>query len=141
MAAKSSFGVKFSLGAPTTLTEVGDLTNISPPETTQETIDSTTHGSAGGIREFIAALINSGIGTITFNYIPGGTIETMLRAAVTARSTRPFKITFPATTGSEEYTGICVPTAFTPAETPVDGKFEGSFSFQVTGAITMAAVA
>jgi predicted secreted protein len=64
MAGKKSFGVTVSIGA----TLIGGLTNASNSGGDVNFIDTTTHDSEGGWKEFVGGLIDGGTFDIEGNY-------------------------------------------------------------------------
>ncbi|WP_066526705.1 phage tail tube protein [Erythrobacter sp. CCH5-A1] len=139
MAGKHGFGAKFFIGNPTTLLEISDVMSVTPPSPTVETIDTTVHGSAGGVREFIAGLIEAGEGSIRVNWLPGSASDTALTGALLSRSVRPWKINVPAATASRDFTGNCVVTGYEKDDVVIDDKMTAVLTFKVSGQITEAA--
>lgn len=139
MAGKHGFGAKFFLGNPTTLAEIADIVSVTPPSPTVETIDITTHGSAGGVREFIPGLMDSGEATVKINYIPGSAGDVILAGALASRSVRPFKINLPAATATRDFTGNCVVTGYEKDDVGVDDKMTATLTIKISGQITEAA--
>lgn len=138
MAAKHGFGATFSLHNGTVLTVVADILAITPPNTTVETIDITTHGSAGGFREFMAGLADGGEFSIRINYVPGSAGDTLIAAAVTARTSKAFKINLPAGTGTRDFTGTCIPTGYEKDDVVIDDKMTAVLTAKITGSVTEA---
>lgn len=139
MAGKHGFGAKFFLHNGTALTEVADVMGVTPPSPTVETIDTTTHGSPGGVREFIAGLIDTGEGSIRINYLPGSASDVLLSAAVMSRAVKAWKINVPAQTGTWDFTGNCVVTGYEKDDVVIDDKMTAIVTFKVSGLITEAA--
>lgn len=139
MAGKHGFGAKFFLDDAGTLTEISDVMSVTPPSPTVETIDTTTHGSAGGVREFIAGLIDAGEGSIRINYLPGSASDALLAAAVLSRAVKPWKINVPASTGTWDFTGNCIVTGYEKDDVVIDDKMTAVLTFKASGLITEAA--
>ena len=57
-------------GSPESFTTVAEITSLSGPALTQETIDVTSHDSSNGWREFIGGLKDAGEVSATLNYLP-----------------------------------------------------------------------
>jgi len=74
MAGKDAFGTQFKRGDGATPTEVfttiANVTSISGPERSRETIDVTAHDSPDGWMEFIGGLKNGGEIQLEVNYDP-----------------------------------------------------------------------
>lgn len=139
MAGKHGFGAKFFLHDGTSLVEIADVMSVTPPSPTVETIDTTTHASAGGVREFIAGLIDTGEGSIRVNWIPGSTSDVLLAAAVLSRQVKAFKINVPAGTGTRDFTGNCVVTGYEKDDVVIDDKMTAVLTIKASGLITEAA--
>lgn len=142
MTAVLGFGAKFYLAnASGTLTEVGDILGVNRPNPSQEAVDSTTHGSAGGVREFIAGLVNAGTLSIRHHYVPGSAADTLLLAAFN-RTRRTFEVRVVEEDGTtQSITGTCVPTSYDADEVVIDNKMTAVFNAQVSGATTQGATA
>lgn len=139
MAGKHGFGAKFFLHNGTDLTEISDVLSVTPPSPTVETIDTTTHGSAGGVREFIAGLIDTGEGSIRINWVPGSASDTLLSAAVLSRAVKAWKINVPAGTGTRDFTGDCIVTGYEKDDVVIDDKMTAVLTIKASGLITEAA--
>lgn len=137
--AKHGFGAKFFIGNPSTLTECAEVLEVGLPSMEVEVIETTSHGSAGGVREFIPGLADPGEISIVMLYVPGSATATMLEAAVAARAVRPFKCNVPAATGTRDFTGNCIPMKFEKDPVPIDDKMQCTFTAKVSGIVTEAA--
>lgn len=136
MAGKHGFGARFFFKNPEV--EVADLMSVTPPSATVETIDTTTHGSPGAVREFIAGLIDSGEGSVRINWIPGNAAHVALSAALAARVVEPFRINVPGETDTFDFIGNCVITNFEKDDVVVDDKMTGVLTIKASGQITEA---
>ena len=116
----------FKLGSTT----ISEVTSISAPNMTADTIDVTTHGSTGRYREFIQGLRDGGEITIEGFYTTASanTITTQLNTTATATAT----IDLPTTPSTTRFTATVICTAFS-SEAPVDGAIGYSATFKVTG--------
>ena len=137
MAGKHGFGARFFLGNPET--EVADLMSVTPPSSTVETIDTTTHGSPGGVREFIAGLIDAGEGSVRVNWIPGSASDVALAAALASRAVQEFRINVPAEADTRDFIGNCVVTGYEKDDVVIDDKMTAVLSIKASGLITEAA--
>lgn len=137
MAGKHGLGARFFFKSPEV--EIADLMGVTPPSSTVETIDTTTHGSPGGVREFIAGLVDAGEGSIRVNWIPGSASDVALAAALAARAVEPFRINVPATTDTRDFIGNCVVTGYEKDEVVIDDKMTAVLSIKASGLITEAA--
>jgi len=143
MGGKHGFGAKFFLhdgATPGVLVEIADIIGVVPPSPTVETIDTTTHGSVGGVREFIAGLIDPGEGTVRVNWVPGSASDVLLAAAILSREVRAFKINVPASgTATRDFTGNCVVTGYEKDDVVIDDKMTAVLTIKASGLITEAA--
>ena len=116
-------------GSPVSIT---DITEITPPEVTKETIETTHHGSSGGAREFISGLVDGGEMSVTVNYDPGDTSHSYLRtAANSANSGTPdsFTLTY-SDSSTDEFSGYVTGMS---VEAPMDDKVSATFTIKITG--------
>lgn len=73
MSGRDAFGTQFMRGdggSPEQFTPIANITTISGPSRSRETIDVTTHGSPDGWREFIGGLKDGGEVSLELNYDP-----------------------------------------------------------------------
>lgn len=113
---------------------VGEITSISGPELTADTIEMTNHStSTSRFREFIQGLRDGGTMTLTGNHVPADTGQVQIPAHFAAGDAEAMTIVFPD--GSQwAFSAIC--TAYKPSDAPVDGKLEFTASFKITGVPT-----
>lgn len=111
-------------------TTISELTSISAPNLTADTIDVTTHGSTGRYREFIQGLRDGGEISVEGFYTTASanTITTQLNTSATTTAT----IDLPTTPTATRFTATVICTAFS-SEAPVDGAIGFSATFKVTG--------
>lgn len=116
----------FRLGGTT----ISEVTSISAPNFSADTIDVTSHGSTGRYREFIQGLRDGGEITIEgfYSTASANTITTQFNTTATATAT----IDLPTTPSTTRFTATVICTAFS-AESPVDGAITYSATFKVTG--------
>ena len=132
MAGYSGFGTTLSIGG----TPVAELTNISGPTVSADTIDVSSHGSADAYREFVAGLIDGGEVSMEGNLttaVAGNVIMTALNNRIAVAVV----ITFPAAAGVATWTFNGIVTGF-ETEAPHDDKLGFSASIKVTGQPTLA---
>jgi hypothetical protein len=136
------FGAKFFLHDGSTLVEWDGIVGVSPPQPAVETVDSTHHGSSGGVRTHIPGLLDYGEISVRLFWSPGSTTDTKMLASIAARTARAFKIVVVETDGTtQDVTGSCIPTGVNYDEVVVDDKMTYQFTAKVTGAVTQAASA
>lgn len=140
-AAKISFGSELWMGPDGgALVKVAELLSVTPPRRSRETIDATTHDSAAGAMEFIAAgVYDPGEVPFQVNYIAGSTGDDAMIAAVTDGALRDFKIVAKAAADTEDMTFAGFLTEYGVDDLPVDGKQTASGSIKVSGVIAQAA--
>lgn len=126
-------GATFKLGSTT----VAEVTSISGPAFTADSIDVTTHGSTARYREFIQGLRDGGEISIEGNYTTASSslIVTQLNTSATVTAV----VTLPTTPSTTAFTATVICTAFS-TEAPVDGVIPFSASFKVTGQPTLGTI-
>jgi hypothetical protein len=146
MTAALGFGAKFHLHNGTALTELtGGVVSVNRPNLTVETVDTTHHGTAGGVRTAMPGLADPGELKIRMFYDPGNADDLLILAALAAmaartQNSRAFKIVLKESDGTtQEVTGACIPTSWDVDDVPVDDKMTATFTAKVTGATTQAA--
>ena len=132
-AAESGFGTLFNWDGE----DIAELTSISGPTETLDTIDVTSHDSPDSYREFIAGLRNGGDITIEGNLITSDTNGQMaMHTDFQAGSVKAWKIKFPdwvATTHEyPEIDGTGLVTAMS-MNFPYDDKISFSATIKVAG--------
>ena len=136
--ALSAWGAKFNWDGE----DIQELTSISGPTETLDTIDVTSHDSTEAFREFAAGLHDGGEVSIEGNLIVGDTDgQIAMHTDFQAGSTKAFILKHPAWTAEPaheypEVTGNGIITAFS-ADFPFDGKISFSATMKVTGKPTL----
>ena len=129
-------------------TALGDITDLSPPAVTKDTIEVTSHGDSG-IRKYIGGLVDFGEVSITVNYDPdnsahadfrtlaetanddpNGTANTVAGIEATNKS---FRITY-ADTGATVLKFAGIVTGF-EQNAPIDGQLSATITIKVTGSV------
>lgn len=128
-------------GGPEVFTTIAEVTGITGPSLTTETIDVTSHESAGGFREFIAGLKDGGEVTFEINYIPDSASHDNTAGLLkdyTDKTLRNFEIIWPDVSLTK-WSFKALITSFTP-EAPATGndKLSASVTMKVSGAPTLA---
>lgn len=140
--ARIGYGTLFASGngaSPEVFTTLGEVTNITPPGWSRDTVDATNEQSPGAHREFIAGLADAGEVAIDINYVPGGAAAASIEAekALTGPSaaiTR--RITFP---DGSYLTFVGILSGAEP-DAPIDDKMSASLTFKVSGVPTFVQV-
>ena len=139
---ESSFGTLLQRGdgaAPTeAFTTIAQVTNIGGPSLSQESVDVTSHSSAGAFREKVGGLLDGGEISLDINFGPtepthkegaGGLLKDF-----TDRSVNNYKLLFPDTT---YWICPCLVTGFTP-DMSIEGKLGAAVTLTVSGEPTLA---
>jgi predicted secreted protein len=115
--------------------DIAELTNISGPSQSADTIDLTSHDSSDAYREFVAGLRDGGEISFEGNLITtDSTGQIAMHTDFQAGSTKAWSITFPSSLGSMAGNGIV--TAF-ELSYPAEGKISISGTIKVTGKPTL----
>lgn len=130
MAGTFAFGAIFKIGATT----ISEITSISAPNLSAETIDVTTHSSADRYREFIKGLRDGGEISIEGNYTTASASATII--ALETNTLQTVTIDYPTSPSVTRFTASVLATAFS-MEAPVDGAIPFSATFKVSGKPTL----
>lgn len=136
--ARIGYGTLFASGngaSPEVFTTLGEVTAITPPGWSRDTVDATHMQSPGAHREFIAGLADAGEVSMDVNYVPGNAAAAALEAekALTGSSAAiNRRITFP---DGSYMTFVGILTAFEP-DAPIDDKMSASVTMKVSGVPT-----
>lgn len=135
MAGLSALGTKFVLGSSSTAagSVIANLTGISGPSISVDTIDVTAHDSTNSFREFVAGIIDAGEVSLEGNFV-SATAGNIVLTELTARTSTKATIVFPS--GAYWYsTGSLVTGLETDA--PFDGKIGFSATVKLIGKPTL----
>lgn len=133
--ARIGYGTLFKSGngaVPEVFTILAEVTSITPPSISRDTVDATHELSPGAWREFIAGLKDGGDVSLDLNFVAGGTAAASLMTELNndgpaALANR--QILFPD--GSYfQFGGIL--TKFEP-DAPLDKQMSAKVTFKVTG--------
>lgn len=141
MAAKNTFGAVLKLGVSGgALTAVANLTSITPPSLTRDTIEATTHDGDGSSEYIADGVYDAGEIQCEGNLIAGSAADDLFIAAVTTGALYDFELDIKAATGTETQSGSVLVTAYTLGDLPVKGgKQSFTATMKVTGPIAQAA--
>lgn len=137
--ARIGYGTLFKTGngaSPEVFTTLAEVTAITPPSMSRDTVDASHEESPGAWREFIGGMKDGGEVSVELNFVPSGTAAAALMAefALTIGSeAKNREIVFPDNSVFS-FSGIL--TAFEP-DAPLDDKMSGSATFKVSGAPTL----
>lgn len=136
MAGINGFGTLLKRGdgaSPEVFTEIADVTGLTPPGLSRETIDVTSHGSDAGWMEFVPGLKDPGEMSADINYQPE--LHDLLVDDFEDTAARNYQIVFPDETATTWSFGAIL-TGFEP-DAPYDDKLAASLTFKVTGKPTL----
>lgn len=119
-------GATFKLGTTT----VAEVTSISGPNFTADSLDVTTHGATNRYREFIQGLRDGGEISIEGNYTTAS--SALIVTQLNTTSTVTAVVTLPTTPSATAFTATVIATSFS-TEAPVDGVIPFTATFKVTG--------
>lgn len=123
-------------GSGSTYTSLAEVTRITPPGWTRNTVDATHLESPDGWAEFIAGLKTASDCTFDVNWVPGAS-DPLLAAFEAGRGN--FRLTFPNGTVALDFAGVV--TNFQPGEISPEGKLSASVTIKPSGAPQLTNVA
>jgi len=137
MPQQAAFGTIIAIDNAGTYSTIAFVRDVGGPSLSLDTIEITTHSSAGGWREFTPGLLDGGEVTLdlfldTASATQGNT--TGLLSEITGRTVEGFRITWPDAT-TAVFNAIV--TSWEPGAV-VDGALTGSVTLKITGAVTFA---
>jgi hypothetical protein len=113
-----------------TLTQLGEILTVTPPNPQVDDVEATHMGSTA--REFIAGLTDYGEGAFEFNFIPNNATDVLIRAAIVDKVGRSFKIVLPIADGTtQEITGECIVKGWVPTD-PIDNRMTATLTVRYT---------
>lgn len=113
---------------------IAEVTSITPPTETTDSVEVTHMESADMTREFIPGLIDPGEVGLDMNWIPGSDSDELLRAW---RERRKARIIYP---NAVKWTFSAFKTSYS-GETPMEDKMAGSLTAKVTSSVLPGVVA
>lgn len=123
-----------------TLTQIAEVTAITPPNPQTADVEVTNFKSAGRRREYISGLIEDGEGTFEMNLVPGSASDVLLRAAQNDGAVRSYRIILPTAGNGWQIDGDCIVKGY-ERSIPIDDRMTATVTVRFTGASTEAAVA
>jgi len=138
MAAISAHGTILKAGdAANNVEDIANVTSISGPGLTLETIDVTNHSSASNWREFIGGLKDGGEVNIDISYEPAGATHKNAAGGLlyflTTRAIAYFSLTFPNTGVNTVWSFTALVASFEPS-IAVGDALTASVTLKITGA-------
>jgi predicted secreted protein len=120
-------------------TDIKELGDISGPDITRGTIDSTTHDSTGGWQEWVLGKLSAGKVTFKINWLPTDATHSYgagLLNDIVDGTLQDFDIVY-TDTGTTTATFTAYVTGFKIAA-PVEGMLTADVELTVTGAVSFA---
>lgn len=136
------YGTLFQTGngaSPEVFSTLAEVTAVTPPGMSRDSVDATHMQSPEAWREFIAGLKDGGEVSLELNFVPGGTAAAALTAELAlsgSSATKNRRIVF-ASGDMFEFAAFL--TGFEP-DAPLDDKMTGAPTFKVTGKPTLTQV-
>ena len=127
----AAFGTVLTVG-----TAVAELTSISGPSISMDTIDVSHHQSADRAREFVAGMIDGGEVTVEGNLTGANSAAALLALMASGDVTAGATVVFPAPT-SLTWTFDCLVTSVS-TDSPYEDKVSFSATLKITGLPTLA---
>lgn len=128
--AQSGYGATFAIKTGGVFVDVAEVTSITVPSLSRDTIDTTHLKSPDQTKEFIGSLIEAGEASININYVPA-VVDVLMQAFTTNRGAGEFRITYPLGDIQMTFSGIV--TGYEQSEIVVDGKLSASFKVKCSG--------
>jgi predicted secreted protein len=129
------FGTLFRNGngaTPEVFTVVAEITNLTPPAPSRDSVDATHEQSPGGWREFIPGLADGGEVSFEINYDPGSADAAAFLAEFNAQGSAAVKnrqVLFP----DGSYWQFAAFLTGLESEAPIDDKLAATVTLKVTG--------
>lgn len=120
---------------PGTYVAIGNITGISPPGISRETLDVTAHDSPDAWMEFLGGLKDAGEVSTDVNYDPAK--HDALVADFDDDDPHNYRVTFPE---GSTWTFPAIITGFEP-DAPYDDKLSASITWKVAGKPTIVTAA
>ena len=138
----SGFGTLLKIGdggGTEVFTTIAEVTDISGPGLSMDTMEATSHSSTAGWKEFVAGLLDAGEVTFSVNFLITNATQSytsgLIRDMVN-RTARHFQLVFP-NVGNTTWAFTALVTAFEPAE-PIDDVLKADCTLKITGQPTLA---
>lgn len=123
------FATTFGKVVSTTYTAFAEVTDMTPPGTSRDSVQFTHYGSPDAHHEFKPGLADGGEMPVTYNLVPGLLDDATIATHMSSRIVEDWRVVFP--NGAKlDFRGFA--TSHERA-TPMDDKMTGSVTFKVTG--------
>jgi predicted secreted protein len=118
-------------------TTISEVTSITAPNFTADTLDVTTHSSPDAYREYIQGLRDGGEIAVEGNYTTGSAAAILLQ--FNTSSTVTMTVDLPTKPSATRFTATVICTEFS-SDAPFDGIITFSSNFKVTGKPTVSVI-
>lgn len=123
------FATTFGKVVANVYTAFAEMTDLTPPGTSRDSVDFTHYGSPDFHREFKPGISDGGELSVSYNLVPGLLDDATIATHLASRNVEAWRIVFP--NGAKlDFNGFA--TAHERA-TPMDDKMTGSATFKVSG--------
>lgn len=110
-------------------TALAEVTELTLPETSRDSVDFTHFGSPDLHREFKPGWSDAGEAALTYNLVPGLADDAVIASHIATRAVEMWRINFP--NGAKlDFKGFATRHG---RATPMDDKMTGSATFKVSG--------
>jgi len=133
----SAFGTQLQIGdgaTPEAFTTVSEVTKLSGPKRSVNTVEFLTHASPGAAIEKLGVSINNGTVDLELNYVPSSAVQARLITDMNAFTKRNFKLIFPDAAATT-WSFAAIVTSFETTEDP-DGVLVASLSLDISGQVS-----
>jgi predicted secreted protein len=118
-------------------TTISEVTSITAPNFTADTLDVTTHSSPDAYREYIQGLRDGGEIAVEGNYTTASAAAILLQ--FNTSSTVTMTVDLPTKPSATRFTATVICTEFS-SDAPFDGIITFSSNFKVTGKPTVSVI-
>jgi len=123
------FATTFGKVVSNTYTALAEVTDLSSPELSRDSVDFTHFGSPDRYREFKPGLADAGEVSVTYNLVPGLADDLVIATHLATNTVETWRIVFP--NGAKlDFTGFATKHGHA---TPMDDKMTGSATFKISG--------
>lgn len=116
-------------GTPEVFTALAQVTSISPPSLSRDTIDASHMQSPQRYREFVSGMRDGGEVSIELDFERGSTTDVQLLADFNSDAARNYRIVFPS---GQAWTFNAFLTGY-EVSVPMDDKMTATATFKVNG--------
>jgi hypothetical protein len=132
--ASIGYGSKFQIGTsatPPVWTDIAEVTSITPPALSMDTVDATHMGSPDGFMEYIAGLIDAGEASMEMSFLPANAGQVALITAMVGRTEGNYRILY-SDAAATPWVFKAFVTGFEVSSAVVD-KTTATVTFKVNG--------